>query len=380
MTKPQWVALGIVLTLVWSTVSLAIESSVLFVLDGSGSMQAMLNGRPKIEHARTLLSQFIASLPPDKRIGLATFGHTRKNDCSDIEMLTPVGSARTAVIKAMESIHPKGMTPLTGAMQLAAAQFREYEGEAQVIVISDGKETCEGDPCAAVRKARAAGVKMQVHVVGFDVTPEETKQLRCIAEAGDGKYFAARNASELGKALAQVKKEVDPSPPSNQPKAPAQPKQINLLDLKNGGQVFIAPNDRWLETIDGKEDPAGLQHRFGNSGFRAYVFPPGAEAVFAFKDEQPATFNTFSVLIPDVGNNLKGFELLVADDSPTGPFRSIGTFQTVNAKFVAKKGYQDFKFPAVTAKYLKVKLLSGHEENKEGLFLYEFRLFGTLQE
>ena len=102
--------------------------------------------------------------------------------------------------------------------------------------------------------------------------------------------------------------------------------------------------------------------------------------MFAFKDEQSATFNTFSVLIPDVGNNLKAFELLVGDESPTGPFRSIGTFQTVNAKFVAKKGYQDFKFPPVTAKYLKVKLLSGHEENKGGMFLYEFRLFGTLQE
>jgi Ca-activated chloride channel family protein len=94
---------------------------VLFVLDGSGSMQAKLSGRSKIEHARTLLSQFINLLPPDKRVGLATFGHTRKDDCNDIEMLAPIGSSHTTAIKAMERIHPKGMTPLTGAMQLAAA-------------------------------------------------------------------------------------------------------------------------------------------------------------------------------------------------------------------------------------------------------------------
>jgi hypothetical protein len=355
-------------------VVLAAESSVLVVLDGSGSMQAKLKGRPKIAVARTHMSRFVQELPADVRVGLVTFGHTRKDDCSDIEMLVPIGSDRTAVMKAINNIHPKGKTPLTEAMRLAAAQFREHEGDARVVVVSDGKESCEGDPCAAVREALAEGVRLKVYVVGFDVTTEEAEQLKCIAQAGHGKYFAAANADELGKAFAQVKKEVDA--PSN---PPAQSKQTNLLDPKNGGQVLIAPNDLWLGTIDGKEDPAGLQHKTGRS-FYAHVFRPGEEAVFAFKDENPAMFDIFSVLIPDTGNNLKEFELFVADESATGPFRSIGKFQTVNAKFVAKKGYQEFKFPEVTAKYLKVKLLSGHEENKPGMFLYEFRLLGKLPE
>ena len=266
MSRPQWIALGIVLAFVWSAVALATESSVLFVLDGSGSMQAELNGRAKMEHARTLLSQLIKTLPPDKRIGLATFGHTRKDDCSDIEILAPIGSADSAVIKAMESIHPKGMTPLTGAMQLAAAQFREHEGAAQVVMISDGKETCQGDPCAAVREARAGGVKMQVHVIGFDVTPEETTQLKCIAEAGDGKYFAAANAAELRKALTQVKQEVSPaevkpSVAQAQPSAtpsPAKPKQQVLFEEKFDrdelGELYevLNPDPNRLTLNDGK--------------------------------------------------------------------------------------------------------------------------------
>ena len=266
MTRPQWMVLGIVLALVWSAVALATESSVLFVLDGSGSMQAKLNGRSKIEHAHILLSQLIKSLPPDIHVGLATFDHMRKDDCSDIEMLAPVGSARTAAIKAMESIHPKGLTPLTGAMQFAAAQFREHEGDAKVVVISDEKETCTGDPFAAVREARAAGVKMQGHVIGCDVTPEETKQFRYIAEARDGKYFAAKHAPELGKALTQVKQEVvaaavkaqvaqaqSPAKPS-----PAKPKQQVLFEDKFNrdalGELYevLDPDPNRLTLNDGK--------------------------------------------------------------------------------------------------------------------------------
>src|SRR5262249_32648254 len=153
------------------------------------------------------------------------------------------------------------------------------------------EETCGGDPCAAVREALADGVRMKVHVVGFDVTPKEAEQLKCIAEAGHGKDFKAANAAELGKDFAQGKQEGEPPgvqkqdvPKQQQPQSPGQPKQMNLLDAKNGGQVFMAPDDFWLETIDGKEDAAGKK------GMYVHLFRLGEEAVFAFKDERPATF------------------------------------------------------------------------------------------
>jgi hypothetical protein len=152
------------------------------------------------------------------------------------------------------------------------------------------------------------------------------------------------------------------------------------LDLKNGGQAVVVPDDAWLQTIDGKDDdPAGLTMK-SDDYFLARTFPPGEEAIFGFKDERPATFDTFSVLIPKAGNNLKEFELLVADESIAGQFRSVKKCETVNAKIVAKKGCQECLFDTVTAKYLKVKLLSGHQEDKQGMFLYQFRLLGTLQQ
>ena len=79
------------------------------------------------------------------------------------------------------------------------------------------------------------------------------------------------------------------------------------------------------------------------------------------------------MLIPKSGRNPKEFELLAGNDSPVGPFRSIGRFHTQNVKFIKTGGWQEFTFPQVTAKYLKVKLLSNHEDVVWDL--YEFRPF-----
>jgi len=103
---------------------------------------------------------------------------------------------------------------------------------------------------------------------------------------------------------------------------------------------------------------------------------PGEEAVFAFKDEQPATFDNFSTLVTEASDsNLKGFELLAGDESPTGTFRSIGTFTVQNAKLL-KSPYQAFKFEPVTAKYLKVKLISNYGNPLGRIHVSEFKVTG----
>jgi hypothetical protein len=142
---------------------------------------------------------------------------------------------------------------------------------------------------------------------------------------------------------------------------------INLLSPKNGGQVVVAASDAWLKTIDGNES-RGMELRRDES------------AVYAFKNERPATFDTFAVLIPGtLDKNLKEFELL-AGDSPTGEFSSIGKFTTANAKFL-KHPYQEFKFPPVTAKYLRLQLLSNWGYfNENSIVVFQFRLFGRLNE
>jgi len=141
---------------------------------------------------------------------------------------------------------------------------------------------------------------------------------------------------------------------------------MNLLSAENGGHVVVATNDHWPYTIDGDEK----NWQYIDIGIA------GSWAVYGFKDDKPATFNTFKVLILGSENwNLKEFELLAGNDSPTGKFESIGKFQTENVRFF-KDPYQEFKFSSVKARYLKVKVISSHGFSSVGA--YEFQLLGVL--
>jgi hypothetical protein len=122
--------------------------------------------------------------------------------------------------------------------------------------------------------------------------------------------------------------------------------EVNLLSPEQGGHAVVVPKSDWLKVISGKDDEWA-----GNAD-------PGQEAVYAFKDERPATFWKFSILIVSTDNRLpKEIELLVADDSPTGTFRSIGKVTVINALLV-KSPYQESSLPETTAKYVKIKILS----------------------
>jgi len=138
--------------------------------------------------------------------------------------------------------------------------------------------------------------------------------------------------------------------------------KINLLSSENGGQILVANTNHWLKAIDGNKD-------------KFFFYDWKTEAVLGFKDEQPATFDTFTILIEGTDrHNVKEFELLAGNNLPTGQFTSIGKFETKNVKLF-KTPFQEFRFQPVTAKYLKVRLLSAHE--KQYIATREFQLLGN---
>jgi hypothetical protein len=143
---------------------------------------------------------------------------------------------------------------------------------------------------------------------------------------------------------------------------------MNLLSAEHGGHVVVGTNDSWRQTIDGDE----------KSWQYIDIGVAGSWAVFAFKDEKPASFDTFKVLIAGAESwNLNEFELLAGNDSPTGNFEPIGKFRTQNVRFF-NDPYQEFKFPPAKARYLKVRVISSHGFSSVGA--YEFQLIGTLEQ
>ncbi|WP_305984934.1 VWA domain-containing protein [Roseibium sp. MMSF_3544] len=195
-----------ILMLAKATAVQAAERAIV-VFDGSGSMWGQIRGKTKIEIAREVMKQ---SLPGwaerDVDMGLIAYGHRQKGACGDIEVLIPPKPLDVGQFSAaLDSVSPKGKTPLTAAVRMAAEELRFTEEKATVILLSDGLETCDLDPCAVSRELEGLGVDFTAHVIGFDVAePEERAQLSCIAENTGGLFVTASNAEELSTAFEQV--------------------------------------------------------------------------------------------------------------------------------------------------------------------------------
>ena len=139
-----------------------------------------------------------------------TYGHRRKGDCGDIELMVPPGvDTRGAIATAVEALDPKGKTPLSAAVIQAADALRIEENAATVILVSDGRETCNLDPCAVGSELEDRGIDFTAHVIGFDIAEEQDRaQLRCLAENTGGTFLTASTASELIEALVEVSQPV----------------------------------------------------------------------------------------------------------------------------------------------------------------------------
>lgn len=194
------------------------NSNVLFILDSSGSMWGMVDDVPKIDTAKDILTGLIGDLPKDTNVGLMAYGHRDKEDCQDVEVLTAIGPNNPGGLSArIDALKPKGKTPLTYSLEQSLPLFESFKGQNNsVVLVSDGVETCGGEPSDAAAKLAGAGFNLKVHVVGFDVSDQEQQKLRTIAVQGNGRYFNAENAEGLKTALAKVKKEVQKTqqPPS----------------------------------------------------------------------------------------------------------------------------------------------------------------------
>ena len=225
------------------------EGKSIIVLDASGSMWGQIDGRAKLEIAREALGAVLSSMDPETEIGLMAYGHREKGSCEDIELVVPPAAGTAAAITgAANTMQFLGKTPLTEAVRRAAAELRSTEEKATVILITDGIETCEADPCALGAELEASGVDFTAHVVGFGLTEEEGKAVACLAENTGGKYIQASDAGQLVEALKTTVVVAEPEPePVLEPEPVAAPLENNvdpILYLADGGPE---PEERVLQ-------------------------------------------------------------------------------------------------------------------------------------
>ncbi len=181
------------------------STSYYLILDGSGSMWQKIDGEFKIELARKVLKDMVNKLPDDTQIALLAYGHRREKDCDDIEWILPLETlSRKRFAEKVDALNPIGRTPISKALETTISQISDSDETATILLISDGLETCEGNPCDIVRIAKQKQISILTHVVGLGIEENDVSQLECIAQAGGGFYYDAYSYEELVRALDQA--------------------------------------------------------------------------------------------------------------------------------------------------------------------------------
>ncbi len=170
-------------------------------------------GRPKIGIARDALATVMEEAQDFRRIGFATYGPGGTDECNGVKVhFAPIDQAADLTMSTAMGMNPLGSTPLTAAVELAAVTLGE---QGTVVLITDGAETCQGNPCALAADLAAQG-GVTVHVIGFQVKGafrewqsvdpndffvDEAPVMRCLADETGGEYAGATDLDELIAAL-----------------------------------------------------------------------------------------------------------------------------------------------------------------------------------
>lgn len=180
-------------------------SKALILLDASSSMLLQADGRLKMDTAKTAVKSFAATIGQDSEISLYVYGHAgtqNKSDqelsCGTIDEVYPLGEYDEKKFnESVDAVKASGWTPLAEAIKQVRLDHEDTTEDITVYIVSDGAETCGGDPVAEAKAFSELAKDRHVNVIGFQVDQKAESQLKAVAEAGNGSYLAADTLDEM---------------------------------------------------------------------------------------------------------------------------------------------------------------------------------------
>lgn len=179
------------------------KTRLLFLLDGSASMYGDWERTIKIRAARGILSELIDSLKVDPNVELALriYGHNsppEDRNCEDTNLEVPFGPRNhDSIIETIRNLEPKGTTPIAYSLEQAAGDFPLSSDYRNIlIIITDGIESCGGDPCKVSLALQKQGIFLRPFVIGMNMDEDYKKQFDCV-----GQYFDTKRINDFQQSL-----------------------------------------------------------------------------------------------------------------------------------------------------------------------------------
>lgn len=176
---------------------------ILFVLDGSQSMLTEWDSGTKMRVAQRLLTEMVDSLKDidDVEMALRVYGHQSPvppQDCGDTKLEVPFAKNNVSKIKnRLNSIRAKGTTPIAYSLEQSANDFpKKSKSRNIIILITDGIESCDGDPCAVSENLQKQGIVLKPFVIGIGLDERFTETFECV-----GRYYDANDEDRFKEVL-----------------------------------------------------------------------------------------------------------------------------------------------------------------------------------
>ncbi len=183
--------------------------AVELVLDASGSMlQRVGSGERRISIAKAVLTDLVTNyLGENTGFALRVFGHKEADSCrTDLEIPFSALNREQAAAR-IDSVNAMNLarTPIADSLAKVPQDLAGATGPKTIILITDGEETCDGDPEAVITDLRNRGLDLRLSIVGFGIDDAELKKtFSHWAELGGGSYFDTTSAEELSRSLRYV--------------------------------------------------------------------------------------------------------------------------------------------------------------------------------
>jgi Ca-activated chloride channel family protein len=185
---------------------------VMIVFDASGSMAGNVDSGiattiPRIDEVRKALGQVLPTVTHNRRVGLITYGPGPYQQCNVELNLRPEANAAKRIMHDVNELNPAGKTPLTKAVEQAAEVLDYREKPGVVVLLTDGEETCGGEPCQIGKKLHKDAFDLTVHVISFRFKniywagQQTVLDTKCLAESNGGLYLSVDTEQDLVQAF-----------------------------------------------------------------------------------------------------------------------------------------------------------------------------------